>query len=863
MENFNTYQQVIDALKAAYVDARNIKRLANQQKRKVNNAGSYLTRKENEKETLEDKAFSVKQVMDTNTSNSFTDIQDSKSSIFREDLASLKSKLVEIEKEKQKLDAFAQLDTEATPDEYNATTATQLQTIGMIQNMVVTAIGQTETIYADTYTSGNYYNLKSNGSAVPDLNNSNPGFVEQYYMQLTTKFENVYLITRTKFNDLMETYFLRASSCRDKKGDIYYMAASIENAKVQLASLLENGGTEPEISAVETAIEGYKNEILLAAEYLKMDVAAFDLFDSNFVLLVEEYFDAMTDAYTDLLSYWQNHIGYLSHQGYRSPRMKSQELLFDIIGVFFNKMETIFGNVNSISPYAYMEDKLKLGLELHKEAKTDFEKVSKDLSLMAFPLENMTENYTDENGVSGRRIRKDVPMVKAESILNYVGSLHDAFADYVQTEAERQSYTSNLNLLINEYSGALSEYDTIRTAHAASSLQYWNTENETIKLATRRYTGTPEQEAALQAAIEDKIEAQRDFSYADNEVTYIASSRDRYMALFPEFYSTFTPLYADWRPSLEAKLLLIPTHNALEDAKSTALSALNSIIDTVGVDGPGYAEALQNSTDADAAYAAFVIVGGEWDSTVQLEEANVQLLEDYLDNVQLPVYSNLGGVTYSHLLSVEDVYEDAKKARTAIQVVLTQKIVEVSALESNMTIVYASDADKLSAFRTLRPELDRIEKLNQDLGKLKTAQESYLGEIVAKLGGHVSLLDNLPSTEVMLQNGIDFLTSASNYAFTKHRDKVATEFNSERAEMIRNAYTSMSTELCPLGFDSNQNLNGNGDILDYIKNSQGLSKINSNYRSTLTTYTRQYASTGFANAAIDYVNNGGSFTAWS
>lgn len=860
MENFNTYQQVIDALKAAYVDARNIKRLANAKKRQVNNAGSYLTRKENEKSALEVKASSVKQVMDTNTDNSFTDIQDSKSSIFREDLASLKSRLAEIEKEKLKLDAFAQLDTEATPDEFNATTATQLQTIGMIQNMIVTAIGQTETIYSDTYTSGNYYNLKS--SAIPNCIRDNHGVVEDYYLQLLTKFENLCATTQTKFEDLMETYFALATSCRDRKEDIYYYVTSLEVAKGQLASLLENGGTESEISAKETEIDGHKTVILESAEYLKMDIAAFELFDSKFVLLVEEYFDSVSDAYTDLLSFWQNNDCYtlLNHKGYRTPQMKSQEMLFDIIGMFFNKMETIFGNVNNISPYTYMEDKLKWALELDTDAKRDFESKSLDQYYISFP-HSLTEDYTDENGVSGRRIRKSIPLDSAEPILYYVGSLHNAFAEYVQTEAERQQYTSNLNLWINEYSGALSEFNTICTAHAESSLEYWNTEIETTKLANSRYTGTPEQEADLQAAYEARIEAQADFLAAVNADMIANSNRNRYSVLFPEFYPIFLPLYRDWRTSYEARLLLTPTHNALEDAKSTALSALNSIIDTVGVDGPGYAEALQNSTDAEAAYAAFVIIDGEWDSTYKVEMARFQSLRDYVDNVQLPEYSNLGVVTGQQLLGVEDAYEDAIKNKTAIQASMQQKYNEVSALESNMTITFASDADKLSAFRTLRPELDRIEKLNQDLGKLKTAQESYLGEIVAKLGGHVSLLDNLPSTEVMLQNGIDFLTAENNHAFTTHKDKVATYFNTGKAEAIHSSYLPMQDELCPSVLPTQLRLNG--DILGYIKNNQGLDRINSMYSSTLTTYTRQSISVNFANAAIDYVNNGGSFTAWS
>jgi hypothetical protein len=857
MENFNTYQQVIDALKAAYVDARNIKRLANAKKRQVNNAGSFLTRKENEKESLESKANSVKQVMNSNTSSSFTDIQDSKNSIFREDLTALRSRLVEIEKEKLKLDARALLDTEVTPDDYNALTATQLQTIGMIQNMIVTAIGQTDTIYSDTYTSGNYYNLKS--SAIPNYSGGNHGDVEDYYMQLVAKFENLCVDTQTKFEDLMQAYFGITTSCRDKKEDIYYFVTGIEVTKGQLALLLENGGTESEISAKETEIDAYKNNILIAAEYLKMDIEAFDLFDSKFVLLVEEYFDAISDAYTDLLSYWQNNESYITHKGFRDPQMKSQELLFDIIGVFFNKMETIFGQVNGISPYTYMEDKLKWALELDTDAKREFESKSLDQYHLVSPY-NLTENY-NENGVEGRRIRREVPMDKAAAILHYVGSLHDAFSDYIQTEAERQQYTSNLNLWINEYSGALSEWNTISTAHAASVLEYLNTDDETMKLANRRYTGTPEQEAALQAATEAKINAQLDLLYADNSVTETASSRARYMAIFPEFYSTFTPLYADWRPSLEARLLLTPTHNSLLDAKNTAESTLNSIIDTVGVDGPGYAEALQNFTEAEAAYAAFVIIGGEWDSTYQFEIAKFQPLRDYINSVELPEYSNLGFVTGQALLHIEDLYEDVQKAKAATDVDLTQKIVEVSTLESNMTAIYASGADMLSAFRTLRPELNRIEKLTQDLSKLRFAQERYLGEIVAKLGGHVNLLNNLPSTEVMLQNGIDFLTSESNYAFNTHKDKVATYFNTAKAESIHYSYFPMQNELCPSELPANLILDG--DILLYIKNNQGLSRINVNYRETLKTYTRQSVSVNFANQAIAYVNDGGSFTAWS
>ena len=111
MENYNNYQEIIEALKAKYVDARNLKRQAKLKKREILNSGSFLTRKETEKSVTDTKSGSIGDLIDSTMSNSFEAIETGKQNTYRIALAELKAELALIEAQMSKLMGFNEIDS--------------------------------------------------------------------------------------------------------------------------------------------------------------------------------------------------------------------------------------------------------------------------------------------------------------------------------------------------------------------------------------------------------------------------------------------------------------------------------------------------------------------------------------------------------------------------------------------------------------------------------------------------------------------------------------------------------------------------------------------------------------------------------
>ena len=106
MENFNNYQDIINAIKAEYVIVRDLKRVANAKKRELNNAHSFVNRKGNEETTLETRVTNAKQDAFTRADNALDTIQSSIDSGYKSALSQSLAKLAFIEAEITKLQNF-------------------------------------------------------------------------------------------------------------------------------------------------------------------------------------------------------------------------------------------------------------------------------------------------------------------------------------------------------------------------------------------------------------------------------------------------------------------------------------------------------------------------------------------------------------------------------------------------------------------------------------------------------------------------------------------------------------------------------------------------------------------------------------
>jgi uncharacterized delta-60 repeat protein len=265
MENFNNYQQVINALKAEYVNARNLKRVANTARRATINAASFKNRKENEKTTLENRVDSIETALNSTLSNAISEADLKKWADLKSKLSELKGKLEHIENEEYLLVRSF----DVAPWDYSEVSDIDSNSFTMLKNLLTTAISDAEIAINNAY-GEDYYDIQQSTK----FRYSDKKFTDSELMSKHSEkkavLDGLFQKAEDAITEYTEDMFDKANTVNILFNDCVDLSTSLAGAKEYLANLLVSGGAQSYIDDAEEDIESYKSQMINRAHELKL-----------------------------------------------------------------------------------------------------------------------------------------------------------------------------------------------------------------------------------------------------------------------------------------------------------------------------------------------------------------------------------------------------------------------------------------------------------------------------------------------------------------------------------------------------------------------------------------------------------------
>ena len=582
MENYNNYQEIIEALKAKYVDARNLKRQAKLKKREILNSGSFLTRKETEKSVTDTKSGSIGDLIDSTMSNSFEAIETGKQNTYRIALAELKAELALIEAQMSKLMGFNEIDPEAHPEKTDA----ELQSLNLVRGMINNAIYQAESTFEEAYSNSNYLAIKDQFS--PGIETSTDEEIRDHYSSLDSKFGSLFIEAKSAIDGFVIEYKDLTLAARDLKRNLYSGISNIEFLKSELSDLLQNGGSESEISAKESDIESAKEILLNKANDLKRKNTERNVLSLAFGDKVSTYFDSLDEMRSGMRGFFQSNSQILiSH--YPNTDYKIQEKMLQLTNTFLVCLEEFFGTIpdgngNYYSLFEILkEDFQETGDDWMQERRAGL--YSHDMiETIDGPMSRLFTNTEDENGNPSFEFKKAVSEESKEEIIQYYDRLNSAFSPYMVRMAQISFERNKIWVTFNRLDELDSKHLQFTQVFSRSISNLKWSEREASNFYQGRYTGTPEQESLYSSAFASMISAEKDYELT-KQVANVASLKwARFNHIFPEFYTSLDSL-------LSAKYQKQSAFDSAEAQKLVLISEDNTAHDL-----------LQSLTDEETSY---------------------------------------------------------------------------------------------------------------------------------------------------------------------------------------------------------------------------------------------------------------------
>lgn len=583
MENYNNYQEIIEALKAKYVDARNLKRQAKVKKREILNSGSFLTRKETEKSVTDTKSGSIGDLIDSTMSNSFEAIETGKQNTYRIALAELKAELALIDAQMSKLMGFNEIDPEAHPEKTDA----ELQSLNLVRGMINNAIYQAESTFEEAYSNYNYVTIKDQFS--PGIGTSTDEEIRDHYSSLDSKFVSLFMEAKSAIDGFVIEYKDLTLAARDLKRNLYSGISNIEFLKSQLSDLLQNGGSESEISAKESDIESEKETLLNKANDLKRKNTERNVLVNSFGDKVSTYFDSLDEMRSGMIGFFQSNSQILiSH--YPNTSNKIQVKMLNLTNTFLVCLEEFFGTIPDGNGNYYSlleilrEDFNETGDNWTQERRMGL--YSHDMNeIIDSPMDRLFTNTEDENGNPSFEFKKAVSEESKEEIIEYYDRLNSAFSPYMERMASISSERDKIWDTFNKLDELDSKHLQFTQVFSRSISNLKWSEREASNFYQGRYTGTSEQESLYSSAFDSMISAERSYEFT-KQVANVASLKwARFNHIFPGFYSSLDSLLSAKSNTQSAfdsaeaqKLVLISEDNTAYDLLQTLTAGETSYL---------------------------------------------------------------------------------------------------------------------------------------------------------------------------------------------------------------------------------------------------------------------------------------------
>lgn len=694
MENFNNYDQVINALKAEYVNARNLKRSANTAKRATKNAASFTNRKLSEKTTLENRVNSIETVMDSTLSNAINEADQKKWTDLKSKLSELKGKLRNIDEGENLLVLSPIVNPLDLDNQHEEVSSIDSNSFDMLRNLLTNAISDAENAINEAY-SADYYTIATATTVrYSDEKLSNDQIMAKYFVMKST-LESLFQKAEDAISEYTSYVFSKAEEVKAIYNDCKYKSGGLSQMKEQLANLLVNEGSQVDIDQKEEDIEGIKQQLINSANELKLASLKLESnADAKFKIVAEYIEDARDYANDDYYHFINVNQYFLRDTAepnrdefvdYRTSKLYSS--LFDAL--------TTSTNISGISENEYLQFKNEVD-----NARTNLMGLNNIIirnNLREQSLES-PQNLIEQDSNGKFEFISYVPTNDIMFYKDYNRVLHNATSGYVFQKVDRDSKRSELSdLFYGESNDVLVKIQNNLTNIAGAkfalrrAIKYhrWNTEI---------YTGTPEQESAYNDFISEHNQTFNNLKNAFNMYDYNYARYSFYSQHFLDEFNLLTPL--------------ISTKTSTEDYLST-LSETDE----------AYPAALSARDAAVEEYNLFL---------------DTRFGEEFLgDNIYI-----LG----SAILEFTSTYEDSYAYYTACNTEYDTLLAEFEVIKSQMTFSEPSDWSKRQAPESAM-EVSRAQDRLTNLEQRDSGLKRHLHLIKQRVGSLISEFRNFSDAQ--------------------------------------------------------------------------------------------------------------------
>ena len=619
MESYNNYQDIINAIKAEYVIVRDLKRVANAKKRELNNAHSFVNRKENEETTLETRVTNAKQAATSRANIALGAIKNAIDSDYTLDLNASAAKLAFIEAEILKLQNFSI----SLPEQFDAFTPNELNSIGSLKAVLLSAINDTKFIYEnDIIESSKFSALKDETKLSTETSRDND--IQTHYNTIVYNVKQLIDSTRQHFADYVSTSSDMEDSLRGAKDTLVNGTRALVLAKSELADLLDSNAPQTQIDAKNVEIDELKIQAVEKANVLKARDIETELFYTNKHKDFSVYFEVIHSLYEEV----ENWLSAADAQIF--VRYNSRDYRRDIQTYIRKFMEELITSIGEKIPTANGQSLSQIIGQVFAQASNEVMNADQAIE-NSYRKNNVLsdlDSYTDYDSQTGEfTLSTDVPGRVWYDSLDYLKALHQMAQGYMgakkHLQVKESTFHSRRMIFEEGFSEAFNTYiPAFNNAHMDSRLHQF----ELVRKMEGVWTGTPEQETAYLNLESVRRVLLTDLSVAQYRKDLTALNLSLYSGMFPSFYSE---------------------EIALKSAKESTLATLTSITNTMAdmyiVKQAAY-DFLQTLTETDEEYqAAFTA----WNNAVSEYES---LLAAY--NALTPQYDSL----VSNLAEVSVLY---------------------------------------------------------------------------------------------------------------------------------------------------------------------------------------------------------------
>jgi hypothetical protein len=590
MEGYSNYQAIINALKAEYVNARNLKKTAATKKRVATNAKSFKTRKENEKTSLETKLTSVENLLKSNLETSFTNLEEAKFDALKSELSELKGKL-----------AFIDADIIRLEDQYDqdpenigtfpkaAPTSIESQSLTVLRNMLSVTISDAESVINNLYSGQDYADIKS--ANVPTQLTHTEQEVINYYYNLQTTFDQVFEKTKDELDNFIIDIFTAGNSVNELRNQLIDHSGELVTLKSQLADLLTDNGTELELTAKEQQIEDLKEIMLTKATDMKqLEVSISSAWTDDKLVKLKRYATDLNSLTDELRDYrWDNH-GFLKNQ-FSNPDLDTAYRSFELYSGFFEFMDNNqflntprrFENGQS-TEFKLLKQKITQAKDYFRHSSRFRDNAYYDTQVLYHTQQLFNcDQRNSGNGTEYYNItdfRPDVHQETIEFYVNYSRQLHNATSNYTDEMTRYKFYRNLIQQHIYDFDEIHDEQTINISALRSAKMEHLWKQDLLSKGINGHYEGTNEQDIVLDNTRAAWFEAEAEYLSQFYTNRSKSNKFDLFESIFPEFYSDLSGLESNLSQSYTNMTSSDTTYSDLITSKQAAYDYLQTL--TVG-----------------------------------------------------------------------------------------------------------------------------------------------------------------------------------------------------------------------------------------------------------------------------------------